>query len=243
MKLIGMIGGLSWESTAQYYRIINETVRSHLGPLHSAPCLLFSLNFAEIAQLQHAGDWIGASRVMIDAAESLYRGGARFLVICSNTMHRVADEIEQEVSIPLLHIADATAERVRAAGIARVGLLGTAFTMEQPFYKDRLIQQHGISVITPPASERQLLHRIIYEELVQGRVEAKSRRACVEVIESLVSRGAEGIVLGCTELMLLEPGSLTAAPLFDTATIHAEAAVEMALEAGDVSSTEVRFFE
>lgn len=228
-KVIGLLGGLSWESSAEYYRIINEQVRERLGGLHSARLLMWSFDFAEIEALQSADRWQEATVEMIDAARRLERGGADFAVICSNTMHRMADEVQAAINIPLLHIADPTAARIRAAGLRRVGLLGTAFTMEQDFYKGRLVEQHGLEVLVPEADDRAVVHRIIYDELVQGRIEASSRKAYREVIARLVARGAEAVILGCTEIMLLVGPEDSAVPLYDTTAIHAEAAVEMAL--------------
>ena len=228
-KVIGLIGGLSWESSAEYYRIINEQVRARLGGLHSARMLMWSFDFAEIEALQSSDRWQEATLEMIGAARRLERGGADFVVICSNTMHRMASEVQAAIGIPLLHIADPTAERIRAAGLGRVGLLGTAFTMEQDFYKGRLAELHGLKVLVPEAEDRAVVHRIIYDELVQGRVEARSRQAYREVIARLVARGAEAVILGCTEIMLLVGSEDSAVPLFDTTGIHAEAMVERAL--------------
>ncbi|BBD39105.1 aspartate racemase [Aminobacter sp. Y103A] len=228
-KVIGLIGGLSWESSAEYYRIINEQVRARLGGLHSARMLMWSFDFAEIEALQSSDRWQEATLEMIGAARRLERGGADFVVICSNTMHRMASEVQAAIGIPLLHIADPTAERIRAAGLGRVGLLGTAFTMEQDFYKGRLAERHGLEVLVPEAEDRAVVHRIIYDELVQGRVEARSRLAYREVIARLVARGAEAVILGCTEIMLLVGSEDSAVPLFDTTGIHAEAMVERAL--------------
>ncbi|WP_348771428.1 aspartate/glutamate racemase family protein [Azospirillum sp. SYSU D00513] len=228
-KVIGLIGGMSWESSAEYYRIINERVRDRLGGLRSARCLMWSFDFAEIEALQHAGRWDDATALMIEAAQRLERGGADFLLICTNTMHRMADSVQAAITLPLLHIADPTAERIRAAGLRRVGLLGTAFTMEQDFYKGRLSDRHGLEVLIPGDEDRALVHRVIYEELVQGRVEAASREAYREVIARLVERGAEAVILGCTEIMLLVQPEDSPVPLFDTTAIHAEAAVERAL--------------
>lgn len=227
-KVIGLIGGMSWESSAEYYRIVNEQVRDRLGGLRSARCLMWSFDFAEIEALQHAGRWDDATALMIDAARRLERGGADFLLICTNTMHRMAAEVQGAVGIPLLHIADPTADRIRAAGLRRVGLLGTAFTMEQDFYKGRLADRHGLEVLIPEEADRATVHRIIYDELVQGRVEPASRQAYREVIARLVARGAEAVILGCTEIMLLVGAEDSAVPLFDTTAIHAEAAVELA---------------
>nr|WP_246024489.1 aspartate/glutamate racemase family protein [Azospirillum ramasamyi] len=220
---------MSWESSAEYYRIINERVRDRLGGLHSARCLMWSFDFAEIEALQHAGRWDDATALLIDAARRLERGGADFVVICTNTMHRMADEVQAAIGLPLLHIADPTAERIRAAGLGRVGLLGTAFTMEQDFYKGRLVQKHGLEVLVPDEDDRAAVHRVIYDELVQGRVVESSRQAYRGVIERLVGRGAEAVILGCTEIMLLVRPEDSPVPLYDTTAIHAEAAVELAL--------------
>ena len=228
-KVIGLIGGMSWESSAEYYRIINEKVRDRLGGLHSARCLMWSFDFAEIEALQHAGRWDKATELMIEAARRLERGGADFFLICTNTMHRMAEDVQAAVAIPLLHIADPTAERIKRAGFRRVGLLGTAFTMEQDFYKGRLTSRHGLDVIVPDAEDRRTVHRVIYDELVQGRVEENSRAAYRAVIARLVAQGAEAIILGCTEIMLLVRPEDSAVPLFDTTAIHADAAVERAL--------------
>jgi aspartate racemase len=228
-KVIGLIGGMSWESSAEYYRIINEKVRDRLGALHSARCLMWSFDFAEIEALQHAGRWDKATELLVDAAQRLERGGADFMLICTNTMHRMADDVQAAVSIPLLHIADPTAERIKQAGFKRIGLLGTAFTMEQDFYKGRLAARHGLDVIVPGEEDRRTVHRVIYDELVQGRVEANSRAAYRDIIARLIERGAEAIILGCTEIMLLVRPEDSAVPLFDTTAIHADAAVARAL--------------
>ncbi|MES2255335.1 MAG: aspartate/glutamate racemase family protein [Pseudomonadota bacterium] len=228
-KVIGLIGGMSWESSSEYYRIINQAVRERLGGLRSARCLMWSFDFGEIEALQHAGRWDDATALMIDAAERLERGGADFFLICTNTMHRMADQVQAAVGIPLLHIADPTAERIKAQGIQRVGLLGTAFTMEQEFYKGRLQNRFGLDVLVPETEDRATVHRIIYEELVQGRVEVQSREAYRGVIARLVERGAEAVILGCTEIMLLVKPEDSRVPLFDTTGIHAEAAVDRAL--------------
>lgn len=233
-KIIGLLGGMSWESSAEYYRIINQAVRARLGGLASARCLMWSFDFAEIEALQHAGKWEEATALLIEAAQRLERGGADFALICTNTMHRMADAVQAAIAIPLLHIADPTAERIKTQGFRRVGLLGTAFTMEQDFYKGRLVTRHGLEVLVPDAADRALVHRVIYEELVQGRVEEASRQAYRAVMARLVAAGAEAIILGCTEIMLLvgEGEGDASVPLFDTTAIHAEAAVERAL-AGD----------
>ena len=228
-KVIGLIGGMSWESSSEYYRIINQAVRERLGGLRSARCLMWSFDFGEIEALQHAGRWDDATTLMIDAAQRLERGGADFFLICTNTMHRMADPVQAAVGIPLLHIADPTAERIKARGLKRVGLLGTAFTMEQDFYKGRLADKHGLDVLVPEAEDRATVHRIIYDELVQGRVLTESREAYRQVIARLIERGAEAVILGCTEIMLLVKPEDSRVPLFDTTLIHAEAAVERAL--------------
>jgi aspartate racemase len=229
LRIIGLIGGLSWESSAEYYRIINRTTRDRLGGLRSARCLMWSFDFAEIEALQHAGDWDGATAAMIDAARRLRAGGAELLVICSNTMHRMADAVEQAAGVTLLHIADPTGEAIRAAGLTRVALLGTAFTMEQDFYKGRLRQRFGLDVLIPEAEDRRTVHRIIYDELVRGVAAAASRDAYRGVIARLVARGAQAVILGCTEIMLLVGAEDSTVPLFDTTTLHAEAAVAWAI--------------
>ncbi|WP_279357538.1 aspartate/glutamate racemase family protein [Methylobacterium indicum] len=231
-KVIGLIGGMSWESSAEYYRIVNETVRARLGSLRSARCLMWSFDFGEIEALQHAGRWDEATAALIDAARRLERGGADVVLICTNTMHRMADEVQAAIGLPLLHIADPTAARIRAAGLSRVGLLGTAFTMEQDFYKGRLATRHGLDVLVPEAEDRAEVHRVIYEELVQGRALPASRAAYRAVIARLVERGAQAIILGCTEIMLLVRPEDSPVPLFDTTALHAEAAVDWALAGG-----------
>lgn len=223
MKTLGMIGGMSWESTLPYYRIVNETVRDTLGGLHSAKLVLYSVDFHDIERLQHAGDWDAAGDAMANAARSLQAAGADLLVLCTNTMHKVADAIEGATPLPLLHIADATADAIRAAGLARVGLLGTRFTMEQDFYPSRL-RTHGIATLIPDPDERADVHRIIYDELCLGQVRAASRERFRAIMQRLVDRGADGIILGCTEIMLLvQPGDARV-PTFDTTTLHARAA-------------------
>ncbi|MEO6798733.1 MAG: aspartate/glutamate racemase family protein [Rhodanobacter sp.] len=228
MKTIGLIGGMSWESTASYYRLINEAVKTRLGGLHSASLLLHSVDFADIEQLQRAGDWDAAGAQLAQAARGLQAAGAGALLICANTMHIVAPAIESAVHIPLLHVVDATAAAVRQAGVRRVGLLGTRFTMEQPFYVQRL-QQQGLDVLLPDADDRALVHRVIYEELCQGQLLASSREDYRRVMAALVVQGAEGIILGCTELALLVDPSDATVPLFDTTELHAHAAVDWAL--------------
>jgi len=230
LPVIGLIGGLSFESSAEYYRLINEGVRARLGGLRSARCLMWSFDFGEIEALQHAGDWDQATALMIDAAQRLESGSADFFLICSNTMHRMADAVAAAVEIPLLHIVDPTGERIVASGIKRIGLLGTAFTMEQTFYKGRLAQRFGLDVLIPETGDRALVHRVIYDELVQGKIVPASRQAYREVIARLVERGAQGIILGCTEIMLLVRPQDSAVPLFDTTRLHVEAAIARALE-------------
>ena len=227
--MIGLIGGMSWESSAAYYRILNEGVRDRLGPTASARCLLWSFNFAEIEDLQHKGDWPGLTTRMVDAARRLEAGGADVLLICTNTMHRMASDVQAAVSVPLLHIADPTAERIKAAGFRKVGLLGTAFTMDHAFYKGRLTDQHGLDVIIPNDEDRAIVHRIIYEELVAGKVLPSSREDYRAIIARLVENGAEAVILGCTEIMLLIQPEDSQVPIFDTTTLHAAAAIELAL--------------
>lgn len=229
MKTIGLIGGMSWESSIEYYRIINQATRERLGGLHSARSLMLSVDFAEIEALQHQGRWDEAGQVLAGTALQLQNGGADCIVLCTNTMHKVAGQIQAAVSIPLLHIADATARQVRAAGLERVGLLGTRFTMEQDFYKGRLVDNFGLQVELPDAAGRELVHRVIYEELVLGQIRADSRAGYAKVIAGLVERGAQGIILGCTEIGLLVGPSESPVPLFDTTLIHARAAVDFAL--------------
>lgn len=229
MKTIGLIGGMSWESSLEYYRILNETVKDRLGGLHSAKCILYSVEFAEIEALQHAGRWDEAARIMVEAGQSLERAGADLLVLCTNTMHKLAGEIEAGVSIPLLHIADATAEAVKAAGISRVGLLGTRFTMEQDFYRGRLTDKHGLQVIIPGQPDRELIHQVIYGELCLGVIKPESRLRFAGIIAKLVAAGAQGVILGCTEIESLVRQEDSPVPVFPTTRIHAEAAVALAL--------------
>ncbi|HEU4669239.1 MAG TPA: aspartate/glutamate racemase family protein [Dyella sp.] len=228
MKTIGLLGGMSWESTVPYYRLINEAVKHRLGGLHSARMLLHSVDFAEIEAMQRAGDWEAAGRQLAAAARGLEAAGAELLLIGANTMHKVAPAIEAAVGIPLLHVADATARAVRAAGLSCVGLLGTRFTMEQDFYVDRLAS-HGLQVLVPPPADRDEVHRVIYEELCAGRFEPASRERFVRVMAGLVDGGAQGIVLGCTEIGLLVGEADASVPLFDTTVLHAQAAVAAAL--------------
>ena len=230
MRVIGLIGGMSWESSAEYYRIINETVRDRLGPLYSAKSLMYTVNFHEVERLQHAGRWDDAAEILVDAAGSLERGGANCIVICTNTMHKLADQIEAAVKVPLIHIADATAQRVQAQKLKKVGLLGTAFTMEQDFYKGRLTEKFGLEVFVPKTLDRKLVHGVIYDELCQGKVLPESKAEFVRIMRELVGRGAEGIILGCTEIMLLVGQEDVPVSVFDTTQIHAEAAVNFSLE-------------
>lgn len=227
--MIGLIGGMSWESSAEYYRILNAGIRDRLGPTASARCLLWSFNFAEIEALQNRGDWPALTTRMVEAARRLEAGGAEMLLICTNTMHRMADDVQAAVDVPLLHIADPTAERIKAAGFKTVGLLGTAFTMEHAFYKGRLADQHGLNVIVPGDEDRATVHRIIYEELVAGKVLPASRAAYRAVIARLIEGGAEAVILGCTEIMLLVRPEDSRVPIFDTTALHAAAAIETAL--------------
>ncbi len=228
MRTLGLLGGMSWESTLPYYRIVNERVRERLGGLHSAKLLLHSVDFAEIEALQRAGDWDAAGAQLADAVRGLRLAGAEAIVVCTNTMHLVAPAIEAAVDIPLLHIADATAQRIRAAGLTRVALLGTRFTMEQAFYRER-IEAAGIAVLTPDAAQRERVHRVIYDELCLGRILDASRDDYRTIMADLVARGAEGVILGCTEISLLVGEGDASVPLFDTARIHAEAAADWAL--------------
>ena len=229
MKTIGLIGGMSWESSAEYYRIINQTTKEQLGGLHSAPIVMYSVEFNEIVRLQHEGKWDELTAIMVDAAKRLERAGADLVLICTNTMHKMASEVEHATSLPLLHIADATATRIKEKRLKRVALLGTRFTMEQDFYKGRLAEKHGLEVIVPSAEEMEIVHRIIYNELCQGTILDSSKKEYLRIITNLVSQGAEGVILGCTEIPLLVKQADVAVPIFDTTTIHAQEAVKMAL--------------
>ena len=231
MKTIGLIGGMSWESTVPYYRQINQAVKQRLGGLHSAKIILYSVDFHEIERLQHAGDWDAAGARMADAAQALERAGADFLVLCTNTMHKVAAAIEAAAAIPLFHIADPTADEIKQAGLSKIGLLGTRFTMEQAFYKDRLQERHGLQILTPGPEDREVVHRIIYDELCLGQVTEASRAEYRRVIASLVAQGAQAIILGCTEISLLIGAADSPVPLFDTTSIHARKAADWALAA------------
>ncbi|HUN25557.1 MAG TPA: aspartate/glutamate racemase family protein [Steroidobacteraceae bacterium] len=230
MKTIGLIGGMSWESTVPYYRIVNETVKARLGGLHSARTILYSVDFAEIERLQRAEDWEGAGKLLADAARSLETAGADFIVLCTNTMHKVAPAIEAAVTIPLFHIADATAAAVVAGGHHCVGLLGTRFTMEQSFYKGYLAERYGLRVLVPERTDRELIHRIIYEELCLGKVLPPSRSECRRIMDELIAQGAEAIILACTEISLLVTPDDASVQLFDTTSIHARGAAERALQ-------------
>ena len=228
MRRVGLLGGMSWESTALYYRLVNEEVRDRLGGFHSARLVIASIDFAEIEAMQASGDWAAAGTLLADEARALEAAGTECLVLCTNTMHAVADVIEAAVDIPLLHLADVTADAVRRAGIERVALLGTRFTMEQPFYVDRL-RAHGLEVLVPEEVDRTLVHDVIYDELVQGVVRDGSRAAYVDVVRRLVERGARGVVLGCTEIELLIGADDVDVPVFATTRLHALAAVDFAL--------------
>jgi aspartate racemase len=232
MRTLGLIGGMSWESTAIYYRHLNELARERLGGLHSARLLLWSFDFDDVAKRQHAGDWASAADLMIDAARRLERGGAEALVICTNTMHRMAEEVQAAVPIPLLHIADATAEAARRAGCRRPALLATRFTMEENFYKGRLRDRHGIEAIVPDAEGRAMVHGVIYEELCRGLVRPESKAAYLAPVDRLRADGADGVILGCTEITMLIGQADLDLPVLDTTRIHAEAAMDFALGAG-----------
>jgi aspartate racemase len=229
MKTIGLIGGMSWESTVPYYRLINEAIKQSLGGLHSAKIVLYSVDFHEIEQLQRSGDWETAGRLLAEAARTLEAAGADFLLVCANTMHKVAPAIEAAVRIPLLHVVDATAADIRTAGFTRVGLLGTRFTMEGAFYTERL-QQHGLQVLIPDEQDRQIVHRVVYEELCLGKIVDASREAYRRIMAGLVEQGAQAIILGCTEIAMLVGQGDATVPLFDTTQIHARNAAETALK-------------
>ncbi len=230
MKTIGLIGGMSWESTVTYYQVVNRFVASRLGGLHSARVAMHSVEFHELQELQHEGRWEEVGTLLADAARSVARAGADFLVLCTNTMHIVAPQIEAAVDLPLLHIADATAEHARERGVSKVGLLGTRFTMEEDFYKGRLQEQHGLEVVVPEEHDRAVVHRVIYDELCRGQVEAASRAEFQRIVGAMQRAGAGGVVLGCTEIGLLLRPEDAEVPLFDTARLHAEAAARLALE-------------
>jgi len=239
MKTIGLLGGMSWESTIPYYRIINEVVKERLGGLHSAKLVLYSVDFHEIERLQHSGAWDEAGQLLAKAACALEAAGANFIVLCTNTMHKVGPALESAVGIPLLHIADATAEEIKCAGLRKVGLLGTRFTMEQEFYKDRLRDKHGLDVLIPNDADRVTVHRIIYEELCQGKVLDDSREHFRRIIRSLIDRGVQAVILGCTEISMLVGPKDSLVPLFDTTRIHAQKAAEWALSDIHATNSEV----
>lgn len=229
MKTIGLIGGMSWESTVGYYREINEQVRKSLGGLHSAKLVLHSVDFDPIEKLQHSGDWAGTAEILIKAAQSVESAGADFVLLCTNTMHKVATEIQQSITIPLLHIADATAEVLVKDGVKKVGLLGTAFTMEQAFYKGRLTEEYGLEVVVPGDADRKRVHEIIYNELCLGRIHDSSRQEYLRIVNDLAGAGVDAVILGCTEIGMLINQSHTHVPLYDTTSIHAAKAVEWAI--------------
>ena len=229
MKTIGMIGGMSWESSIEYYRIINQTVREKLGGLHSAKSIMYSVEFAEIEALQHQNRWDELASIMIEAARSLERGGADFVIICTNTMHKLYDEVQNKIKIPMLNIADATAEKIKADGINKIALLGTRFTMAEDFYKGRLVDKYGLDVIIPSSEQMEIVHRVIYDELCAGIIKPDSRQKYADIIGNLVTEGAGGVILGCTEIGLLVKPADSSVPLFDTTEIHARAAVDCAL--------------
>lgn len=230
MKTIGLIGGMSWESSVEYYRIINETVRAKLGGLHSAKSIMYSVDFNEIEVLQYQGKWKEATKLMISAAQSLENCGAHFVLICTNTMHKMADEVQKNIGIPLLHIADCTAEKIKNQGIRKIGLLGTKFTMEEDFYKGRLAKKHGLEVLIPEDSDRETVHRVIYDELCLGEIKHSSKEQFTRIMNNLVRNGAEGVILGCTEIGLLVGEEDCLVSLFDSTRIHAVAAVEYAFK-------------
>ena len=229
LKTIGLLGGMSWESTELYYRLINEQIKMQLGGLHSAKIAMFSVDFQEIEVLQSAGKWDEAGEVLAKSAKQIERAGADFLLICTNTMHKVAPQVQAAIDIPLIHLADATAERIIAKGIKNIGVLGTNFTMEQDFYKGRLLDQYGLNVIVPNDADRQVVHRIIYEELCLGEIKESSRERYLSIMDKMVNDGAEAIIEGCTEITLLVQQKHTEILLFDTTAIHAEAAASYAL--------------
>lgn len=229
MKTIGLLGGMSWESSSEYYRILNESVKARLGGFHSADCLMYSVDFDEVETLQHQNDWDALTEMMIDAAQRIEAGGAELLVICTNTMHKMAPEMQAAIQIPLLHIADAAGEAIKTQGLHTIGLLGTKFTMEGDFYRKRLNEKFGLTVLIPDEADRETVHNTIYGELVKGQINPDSRQAFVEIIKDLQSKGAEGVILGCTEIPLLVKQADVSIPIFDTTRIHAEAAVDWAL--------------
>jgi aspartate racemase len=229
MKTIGMIGGMSWESSLEYYRIVNQSVKAKLGGFHSAKCVLYSVDFEEVERLQHRDEWESLTRLMIFTAQKVKKAGADFIIICTNTMHMMADEVQASVQIPLLHIVDVTAEAIKAKKQNRVGLLGTRFTMEHDFYKGRLRDKYGFEVLIPGKEERQIIHDILYSELCLGEVKELSKNKFKDIIQNLVDRGAQGVILGCTEIPLIVAQKDYAIPLYDTTALHAQAAVEYAI--------------
>lgn len=230
MRTIGLVGGMSWESSLLYYKLINERVRERLGGLHSADVLMYSIDFAPLEVLQHEGRWAEAGELLAEAALRLERGGAAFVLLCTNTMHKVADAVRARTRLPLLHVADVVGKAVAARGLRRVALLGTRFTMEEPFYRERLAREFSVEAIIPDDGEREVVHRIIYDELCLGRIEAASRQKLVAIVEKLAGNGARGVILGCTELgMILSDGDVTV-PIFDSTRLHADAAVDEALK-------------
>jgi aspartate racemase len=230
MKTVGLLGGMSWESTVDYYRAINEGVKKALGGLHSAKIVMYSVDFEPIEKMQNQGDWEGAARMLSEAAQKIESAGADFLLICTNTMHKVAPQIEKAISIPLIHIADATAEVLVNRGVNRVGFLGTAFSMEQDFYKDRLSKKYGLDVQVPNEKDRRIVHDVIYQELCLGKIRADSKAEYLRIIDALASQGAEAVILGCTEIGMLVSQGDTEVKLFDSTAIHAEKAVEYAIQ-------------
>lgn len=230
MKTIGLIGGMSWESSIEYYKLINELVKEKLGGVHSCKCIMNSVDFAEIEKLQHNGEWEKLTEIMVNIAKKLEKSGADCIVICTNTMHKMADDIEKEVKIPLIHIADSVGENIIKLNLKKVALLGTKFTMEQDFYKERIRKKFGIEVIIPNESDKNIIHKVIYEELVKGQFKDESRQEYIRIINELVKDGAEGIILGCTEIPLLINESDVEISIFDTTKLHSESAVKFALE-------------
>ena len=229
MKTIGMIGGMSWESSIEYYRIVNQAVRKKLGGLHSAKSIMYSVEFAEIEELQHQNQWDKLAEIMVEAGRSLERGGADFVIICTNTMHKLYDKVQQSIKIPMLNIADATAENIKSDGIDRIALLGTRFTMEENFYKGRLVEKYGLEVMIPSPDQMETVHRVIYDELCAGIIKPDSKHRYAAIIQDMVAEGAGGVILGCTEIGLLVKPEDSPVPLFDTTEIHARAAVDYAL--------------
>ncbi|MHA2030498.1 MAG: aspartate/glutamate racemase family protein [Candidatus Kariarchaeaceae archaeon] len=230
MKTIGLIGGMSWESSSEYYRIINEEVKQRLGGTHSAQSIMFSVNFEEIEKLQEEGEWDNLSVIMADVAKVLEKAGADVIILCTNTMHKTAYHVQENISVPFIHIADPTADKIKSEGMQKIGLLGTKYTMEYEFYKDRLIETHGLDVMIPDDDDRQVVHDIIFKELVLGEIKDESKKQYKQIINKLKEKGAEGIILGCTEIsLLIKPKDVTI-PLFDTTELHAIAAVDFALQ-------------